>query len=49
MTLFSLSFIRGMALGVEFPEYEDSPFLIIDLFILRIIVDRVTLEEGEEE
>lgn len=49
MTLVSLAFIRGMSLGLEFPEYEDSPFLVIDLFILRIIIDRVTLEESEEE
>ena len=34
-----MSFITGMMVGVELAEYEDSNFLIIDLFIVQIMFE----------
>jgi hypothetical protein len=35
----STYWIKGMALGVELAQFEDGNVLVIDLFILRIMVD----------
>jgi hypothetical protein len=34
-----VSFITGMMVGIEMTEYEDSNFLIIDLFIVQIMFE----------
>ena len=34
-----MSFITGMMVGIELAEYEDSNFLIIDLFIVQIMFE----------
>jgi hypothetical protein len=34
-----VSFITGMMVGIELAEYEDSNFLIIDLFIVQIMFE----------
>ncbi len=34
-----MSFITGMMVGVELADYEDSNFLIIDLFIVQIMFE----------
>jgi hypothetical protein len=39
MTGFYVSFITGMMVGIELADYEDSNFLIIDLFIVQIMFE----------
>jgi hypothetical protein len=34
-----VSFITGVMVGAELAEYEDSNFLIIDLFIVQIMFE----------
>jgi hypothetical protein len=34
-----ISFITGMKVGIELADYEDSNFLIIDLFIVQIMFE----------
>jgi hypothetical protein len=34
-----VSFITGMMVGIELADYEDSNFLIIDLFIVQIMFE----------
>lgn len=34
-----VSFITGMMVGIELAEYEDSNYLIIDLFIVQIMFE----------
>jgi len=34
-----VSLITGMMVGAELAEYEDSNFLIIDLFIVQIMFE----------
>lgn len=35
----SFYFIKGMAVGVELAQFEDGNVLVIDVLILRIMVD----------
>jgi hypothetical protein len=34
-----MSFITGMMVGVELADYEDSNYLIINLFIVQIMFE----------
>jgi hypothetical protein len=34
-----MSFITGMMVGIEFADYEDSNYLIINLFIVQIMIE----------
>lgn len=38
---FAISFylIKGMAVGIELAQFEDGNVLVIDVFIVRIMVD----------
>jgi hypothetical protein len=34
-----MSFITGMKVGIEFADFEDSNYLIIDIFIVQIMLE----------
>ena len=34
-----VSLITGMKVGIEFADYEESNYLIIDLFIVQIMLE----------
>jgi hypothetical protein len=36
----SIDFITGVTVGVEYLEEEDTHYFIIDLFIVRILVEK---------
>ena len=40
MITVSLYFITGMMVGVEIQTFEDCDVLVIDLLILRIMIER---------
>lgn len=37
----SLSFITGVMVGFEFVDHEDSSYFVLDLFIIRILVEKM--------
>jgi hypothetical protein len=34
-----ISFITGVKVGIELADYEDSNYLIIDIFIVQIMLE----------
>jgi hypothetical protein len=34
-----MSFITGMKVGIEFADFEDSNYLIIDILIVQIMLE----------
>lgn len=40
MTTVSLYFISGVMLGIELQTFEDCDVLVIDLFFVRIMIER---------
>lgn len=40
MIYVSLDFITGVAVGFEYVEVDDAHFLVFDLFIVRIFVEK---------
>lgn len=48
MTILSIQFITGVMFGLEFPMQEGVK-CVIDLGIVRLVFERVELEEEKKE